>query len=487
MADVMAPFSIHQELWQDCWVAATSAVRARKKLVDYVISRRVTQLLTDYGPESAQPLTLRVYGTMLKGFCVLNNEQAKALYSDCERIVIAFAQQPYADGSAVKLPVAKRQRVDALTLDLDISKVQESEQFDWGPAPVEDGALLHLHLEPAPLEEPAQEFMPEMALLRLPCLPEQVPLLDEAFPALETAPPESSLLPVETIHASGADAPAAADNIRADLETLVALGAAPEPPMQGSDDALVVPRPLMLVRRPRGVSLKPLGPGVVYGFDEQTQLAPELYTTWMEGDADISLRQREPADYVEALPSRAARMERLGRMVDIVDPALAGIADARTQHAVPCEQLLPLAEQQPQMPGPSAHVGQEAGTARQTSLLEFFRPYVPEAPLASTAGAGEELARILAPQGGGGDESLAETAAVGYDASAVQVGRLLHSCLAQSANEHRGLTLDDVLPASSTSKAVAARAFAAVLTLATAGDFCAEQLLPYGTIGISAR
>merc|ERR1719272_1530810 len=143
---MVAPFSIHQDLWCDSWFAATAAVRAKKKLVDYNISHRVARFLDDYGPGTPQPLTLRVYGTMLKGFCVLNNERAKALYNDCERIVIAFAEQPFADGSGVKLPVAKRQRVDALTLDLDLAKVQESEKFDWGSAPLEEGALLHMHL-----------------------------------------------------------------------------------------------------------------------------------------------------------------------------------------------------------------------------------------------------------------------------------------------------------------------------------------------------
>ena len=62
------PFSIYQDLWHDCWVAATANVRARKRQVDFDIHQRVARLLDTYGPQSEMPLTLRVYGTLLKGF-----------------------------------------------------------------------------------------------------------------------------------------------------------------------------------------------------------------------------------------------------------------------------------------------------------------------------------------------------------------------------------------------------------------------------------
>ena len=66
---------------------------------------------------------------------VINNDRAKILHSDCERMVLLFAQQPYLD-QALKLPAGKRQRVDALTLDL--TRVKEAEAFDWtSGAPME--------------------------------------------------------------------------------------------------------------------------------------------------------------------------------------------------------------------------------------------------------------------------------------------------------------------------------------------------------------
>ena len=66
---------------------------------------------------------------------MINNDRAKVLHSDCERMVLLFAQQPYLD-QALKLPAGKRQRVDALTLDL--TRVKEAEAFDWtSGAPME--------------------------------------------------------------------------------------------------------------------------------------------------------------------------------------------------------------------------------------------------------------------------------------------------------------------------------------------------------------
>ncbi|CAE8608802.1 unnamed protein product, partial [Polarella glacialis] len=139
-------FDLYDDRWRDCWVAATSTARLRKKQVDLDIQQRVSRLLQDYGPQSDKPLTLRIYGTMIKGFCVINNERARALFCDCERVVLMFARQPFAEGdNKIRLPAAKRQRMEAaLTLDLDLSRVEASEAFDWTQAPLEDGALLRL-------------------------------------------------------------------------------------------------------------------------------------------------------------------------------------------------------------------------------------------------------------------------------------------------------------------------------------------------------
>eukprot|EP00443_Scrippsiella_acuminata_P048445 CAMPEP_0115174222 /NCGR_PEP_ID=MMETSP0270-20121206/3726_1 /TAXON_ID=71861 /ORGANISM="Scrippsiella trochoidea, Strain CCMP3099" /LENGTH=185 /DNA_ID=CAMNT_0002587051 /DNA_START=49 /DNA_END=603 /DNA_ORIENTATION=- len=180
MASLATSFSIHQDLWHDCWVAATSAVRGRKAKVDFNIQQRVVRLLKDHGPETSVPLTLRVYGTMIKGFCVLNNERARTLHGDCERLVLAFSQQPFGDeGKTMRLPNGKRKQADALTLDLDVSKVQESEAFDWSQAPLEEGTLLQLLPQPEAAVITAPLVAPPPPLLM------QADLLDESFPAID--------------------------------------------------------------------------------------------------------------------------------------------------------------------------------------------------------------------------------------------------------------------------------------------------------------
>lgn len=60
-------FDLYDERWRDCWLAATSTVRLRRKQVDMDIRHRVQRLLEAHGPETLTPLSLRVYGTMIKG------------------------------------------------------------------------------------------------------------------------------------------------------------------------------------------------------------------------------------------------------------------------------------------------------------------------------------------------------------------------------------------------------------------------------------
>jgi len=124
-------FDLYDERWRDCWVAATSTARQRKKQVDMDIQPRVQRLIEDHGPQTEKPLTLRVYGTMIKGFCVINNERARSLYFDSERVVLMFARQPFTEDHKIRLPAAKRQRMEAaLTLDLDLARVEACEAFD---------------------------------------------------------------------------------------------------------------------------------------------------------------------------------------------------------------------------------------------------------------------------------------------------------------------------------------------------------------------
>ena len=91
---------------------------------NFTMIARTNAFLTEFGPESDKPLTLRVYGTIMKGFSILNNERARLLYTDCERVVVMFAQRPFVeDTKNPKGPPAKRQRTDALALDLSLSHV----------------------------------------------------------------------------------------------------------------------------------------------------------------------------------------------------------------------------------------------------------------------------------------------------------------------------------------------------------------------------
>ena len=148
-------------------MAATSTARQRKKQVDMDIQLRVQRLIEDHGPQTEKPLTLRVYGTMIKGFCVVNNERARSLYFDSERVVLMFARQPFTEDHKIRLPAAKRQRMEAaLTLDLDLARVEACEAFDWTRAPLEQGALLQLGAGFS------QEVLPsiELAELKMPQL-----------------------------------------------------------------------------------------------------------------------------------------------------------------------------------------------------------------------------------------------------------------------------------------------------------------------------
>ena len=124
------------------------------------------------------------------GFCVINNDRARVLHTDCERVVLLFAEQPYSE-QGLKLPAAKRQRVDAVTLDL--SRVKEAETFDWTQTPLGEDLLERLgpvERLPEPQEATgwAIGMMPAMPSLieELPAFPE-VPMAE--VPAPEGAPP----------------------------------------------------------------------------------------------------------------------------------------------------------------------------------------------------------------------------------------------------------------------------------------------------------
>lgn len=177
-------FDLYDERWRDCWVAATATTRLKRRQIDLDIRQRVGRLLEDYGPESERPLTLRIYGTMIKGFCVINNERVRVLFTDCERVVLAFAKEPFAEvDRKLKMPASKRPRMEA-ALTLDLARVEAAEAYDWLQAPLETGALLQL----GGLEG-AQELPPSFGLLDQGPLQ---PLLPDAL-GVEAAVPGSLL------------------------------------------------------------------------------------------------------------------------------------------------------------------------------------------------------------------------------------------------------------------------------------------------------
>lgn len=116
------------------------------------------------------------------GFCVINNDRARILHADCERVILLFAEQPYSEG--LKLPTAKRQRVDAVTLDLDVARVKEAEAFDWTQTPL-GSELLQLGSQ----ELPDPQEVSGWAMEIIPSMPSLLEVT-EAFPAQPPEQPE---------------------------------------------------------------------------------------------------------------------------------------------------------------------------------------------------------------------------------------------------------------------------------------------------------
>ena len=116
------------------------------------------------------------------GFCVINNDRARILHADCERVILLFAEQPYSEG--LKLPTAKRQRVDAVTLDLDVARVKEAEAFDWTQTPL-GSELLQLGSQ----ELPDPQEVSGWAMEIIPSMPSLLEVT-EAFPAQPPDQPE---------------------------------------------------------------------------------------------------------------------------------------------------------------------------------------------------------------------------------------------------------------------------------------------------------
>ena len=158
-------------------------------------------------------------------------------------MVLLFAEQPYSE-QGLKLPAAKRQRVDAVTLDL--SRVKEAEAFDWTQTPL--GEDLLERLGPERLPEPEETGWATGMVSAMPSLIEDAQM--EAFP--EVPAPEVPGMAIGEMEVGGGGAPGEAP---ADLDL---FGADPD---LGAD---LHDLPLVKKRRRRF----PL-PGYVIGFDEK--------------------------------------------------------------------------------------------------------------------------------------------------------------------------------------------------------------------------
>lgn len=487
-------FNIHQELWHDAWVAATAAVRSRKRQVDLDVEARVRRLIEDHGPKTGAPLTLRVYGTMLKGFCVINNERARTLYTECERVVVLFAQRPFAeDSTALKLPAAKRQRVDALTLDLDLAKVRENDAFDWTQTPLEEGIFLQVpgtqELLSLPTDEPLMGENPSVDVGML---------LDESFPALEASAVAQVNAVAEAMRA------AEAANAAAMQEASTALGQCNDAEGAGAPGNAGPAEPAQeiasLQRRPffpRGVPPM-LNPGQVYGFDEEAVMSSTQYDAWQSYTHDIDDPRRSLLQSAGLVQDSQATLDRHGSLRSMFWPPpefvahLTGVSAAALQ-SMECALVIPPEHQAAQSATATAQPGQaQAAAAAKESRADGqpdpFRPYEPEKPFPALQDVDAELAQALVPQGT--TEAEAEGANdAGYDAPTARVCAVLRRCVqaAEDGGAGRQLTFDDVAPPGTTDPASAARMFSALLTLATAGEFGVSQPVEYGPIRISSE
>lgn len=489
-------FSIHQGLWHDCWVAATSTSRSRKNQVDFNLQQRVARLLEDFGPQSERPLTLRVYGTMLKGFCVINNERARLLHTDCERVVLLFAQKPFAnDGQALKLPANKRQRVDALTLDLDLAKVREAEAFDWSQASLEQVALLQINATP---EEAARVDAPLVELRSL---------LDESFPGLDAptavsvdaGAAETARAAAETVAPAKAEGSCAAvsapsGNTHAALPMYEELQLASLEDVGGADFGPRAPEEITLAQAPRrrgaprGVPRQPAA-GTVFGFDQHTVLPHVEFEIWQRDAGDLTQRPSSLEAYVAFLPMQDMRMDRYAPLRSILDGwALAPPDVAETLSrptTVEAAQAAPVPEVQSLLGG-----APEASTAERVGSVSTLALALPNAPSQQPLeqGIAQELSAIFGrtaldcedvANAQGNEDAVC-------DLQTEQVGALVRGFLASAAKASQNVVeFADLIPPAATDKATAARSFGAVLALATAGRLTVNQTQPYGSITLS--
>lgn len=456
-------FDIYDGRWRDAWVAATSMSCQRRRQIDTNIRAHVLCLLDDHGPNSCHPLTLRIYGTMIKGFCVVNNERARALHSDCERVVMMFSRRPF--GEASKLPAKRQAREAALTLDLDLASVAQ-EAFDWTQAPLEEGALLRLggvrEAEPrvSISGERAPGFCQEGWLPRsgdgFSALPESTSILDGGQPPALMSQIMSMVVAPET---GEVGVPVVEAEHRVPADHLVTSSA-------NVGVASVCMR-TVVTRRRREI----IKPGVVYGFDDNTMLSNPQIEEWQADHADIMRSWVPPQHLAEHMRDELSFVEHLGPSLRILfDPPDACFLAKSLGGGGELQACVPVCDDAP------------ASLPEVQSLLSHsgtLDPPVIDVPPDFPVVDGPLLAAS------NGTTTAPEEVGESVDNAAIQVGAIIRDCMWRRGVQ--SVALSDLVPPDCADRATAACTFSALLTLATAGEFIVRQTQPYDQIMVCER
>jgi len=351
-------------------------------------------------------------------------------------VILLFAEQPYSEG--LKLPTAKRQRVDAVTLDLDVARVKEAEAFDWTQTPL-GSELLQLGSQ----ELPDPQEVSGWAMEIIPSMPSLLEVT-EAFPAQPPEQPEQ----LDQVEADQADA--------ADVRG-VALGV-PELAELGAELDLRDPEMGVEAAKKRRRRHPPV-PGYVHGWDEETTA---------ELPAAVALEPRELASLAEGLQERAElQADHLGSLQILLQLREIQPPDV-FESAPPSETLPELPDVQPLL---SDQIRPEMLGAifAQSPQGDAFME------VAAQAAEAEALVDVSM-------EAMEAMEGKGFDAQTSQVGTTIRKFVEES---EAPVMLDDLMPPSVTDKVTAARTFGCLLALATGGGLQVHQDLPYGPISIA--
>eukprot|EP00405_Crypthecodinium_cohnii_P022923 CAMPEP_0206474042 /NCGR_PEP_ID=MMETSP0324_2-20121206/33239_1 /ASSEMBLY_ACC=CAM_ASM_000836 /TAXON_ID=2866 /ORGANISM="Crypthecodinium cohnii, Strain Seligo" /LENGTH=511 /DNA_ID=CAMNT_0053949115 /DNA_START=153 /DNA_END=1685 /DNA_ORIENTATION=- len=510
-------FDLYDERWRDCWVAATSAVRSRKRQVDLNIAQRVERLLLEHGPDTERPLTLRIYGTMMKGFCVINNERARTLFSDCERVVLAFTRQPYSEGggeSKLRLPPAKRPRMEAsLTLDLDLSKVEASEQFDWNQAPLEEGLLLRLggaegfdlygnglnQNRPPMLgmdlfgAAPGQQdggWLPSN--LDTPIPPQVMDLEQSHDHHLQfkppsglgewcEAPPGAQEPSSQLVLADPNALPQEVLDMQPGVGQQEAAQPAPATPLVPQDlEALFTAQ--MARKKARKGFETILKPGVVYGFDSEPTISAANYDIWQQETTVLTRKRLRASNYAELLDVELPPPDCLAPLLaDLLDASSGSVHYGtgrlfREASARP-EFLPPDRRQQPDeaLPAAPKTPDRHFEVPAPVDLEQYGIPLAPDQPMEGFVER-QEIPEELALVGRGLEEQ--DVGVEAQDDSSAQVASIIRGTIKSSGRSN--IFFDELVPPQAADRATAACTFATLLALASAGDFLVDQDGPFG-------